>query len=392
MEYIIDLKDEINKSTADFVEMETRKAVEQKATSLTLIINSFGGSVYDGMSIISALKNTGLPTTARIEGYAASMAAIISLSCDRVEMAEHGILMFHNPYIEGVSEMSDSEKRAMELTANSLITLAARKISRKYLQKIMEKETWIDSSQAEIMGLVDEVYDINLLDKKGLTAEFNTAYVSKNQNLLNTIYAKLKNTMDNTEILTDEIKDETCVEIEITTKTEEEALTEKMLGLDGEEEESSIEEVQNMDETDYKSMYDELMSEFKKMMEKMDSMKNQIEVFENNEKALRLEKAVERVEQAISEGRIEESAKTEWVETLQNNYDLGVKMINTIKVSTKAPELPFMNKAVKMDERADWTIRDWETKDSQGLSDMLKNNKPLYKQLFKDYYKVEYKG
>jgi hypothetical protein len=253
----------------------------------------------------------------------------------------------------------------------------------------MEKETWIDSSQAEMMGMVDEVYDINLLENTGLTSEFNRAFVNKNQDLLNKIYSKLKYNMENNaENTIEEIKDETCIEIEITNKTEEEAMAEKMLGMEGEEME--IEEVE--DEMDYKSMYEELKSKFAEMMTKMDLMKNQIDLFEKNESKVRLEKAIERVEVAINEGRIDETAKGEWVETLQNNYDLGVKMINTIKVSTKAPELPFMNKAKANDVKDGWTIRDYEEKDPNALKQILMNNKPLYKQLFQDYYGVEDKG
>jgi ATP-dependent protease ClpP protease subunit len=381
MEYVINLKDEINKSTADFVEMEANKALAEKYTSLTLIINSFGGSVYDGMSIVSALKNTGLPTKARIEGYCASMAAIIAMTCDRVEMAEHGILMFHNPYIEGIEEMSASEKQAMELTTNSLITLASRKVPRKFLKKIMEKETWIDSSQAELMGMIDEVYDINLLDELNLSSVFNKAFVNKNQDLLNSVYNKLKNTMEKTKNLNEKITTEAGIE----------SIEDKMLGLESGEE-SSLEIESPVDEVDYKTMYEELMKKFEEMQSSMGSMKNQIELFEKNESKVRLDKAIERVEIAINEGRIDETAKGEWVETLQNNYDLGVKMINTIKVSTKAPELPFMNKTKVKDVKDNWTIRDYEEKDPTGLKNILINNKPLYKQLFEDFYGVEYKG
>lgn len=391
MEYVINIKDEINRMTADFIETEIQKAKDQGYRNLTFIINSFGGSVYDGLSIVSSIKNSGMRTTAKIEGYCASMAAIIAMTCDRIEMAEHGILMFHNPYIEGVDNMTESEAEAMKKTANSLITLASRKVDRKTLERLMQKETWLDAEDAKMYGMVDNVYDINLLDELNLSSVFNKAFVNKNQDLLNSVYNKLKNTMEKTENLIEEIKDETCIEIEITTESDVEAITEKMLGLESEEE-ISLEIENPVDEVDYKAMYDELLKKFDEMQGSMGSMKNQIELFEKNESKLRLEKAIDRVEMAINEGRIEESAKGEWVETLQNNYDLGVKMINTIKISTKSPELPFMNKTKASSERDSWSIRDYEEKDPKGLGEILNNNKPLYKQLFQDFYGVEYKG
>jgi len=391
MEYVINIKDEINKMTANFIETEIQKAKDQGYRNVTFIINSFGGSVYDGLSIVSTIKNSGMRTTAKIEGYCASMAAIIAMTCDRIEMAEHGILMFHNPYIEGVDKMTESEAEAMKKTANSLLTLASRKVDRKLLEKLMQKETWLDAEDAKMYGMIDNVYDINLLDELNLSSVFNKAFVNKNQDLLNSVYNKLKNNMEKTENLIEEIKDETYVEIENTTEGGIESVQDKMLGLESEEE-SSLEIESPVDEVDYKTMYEELMKKFEEMQSSMGSMKNKIELFEKNESKLLLEKAIDRVEMAINEGRIEESAKGEWVETLQNNYDLGVKMINTIKVSTKAPELPFMNKTKASSERDNWSIRDYEEKDPKGLGEILNNNKPLYKQLFLDYYRVEYKG
>jgi len=391
MEYVINIKDEINKMTANFIETEIQKAKDQGYRNVTFIINSFGGSVYDGLSIVSTIKNSGMRTTAKIEGYCASMAAIIAMTCDRIEMAEHGILMFHNPYIEGVDKMTESEAEAMKKTANSLLTLASRKVDRKLLEKLMQKETWLDAEDAKMYGMIDNVYDINLLDELNLSSVFNKAFVNKNQDLLNSVYNKLKNNMEKTENLIEEIKDETYVEIENTTEGGIESVQDKMLGLESEEE-SSLEIESPVDEVDYKTMYEELMKKFEEMQSSMGSMRNKIELFEKNESKLLLEKAIDRVEMAINEGRIEESAKGEWIETLQNNYDLGVKMINTIKVSTKAPELPFMNKTKASSERDNWSIRDYEEKDPKGLGEILNNNKPLYKQLFLDYYRVEYKG
>jgi ATP-dependent protease ClpP protease subunit len=391
MNYIIDLKDEINPTTGDFVEREIEKAKEAGYKSLTLIINSFGGSVYEGLSIVSALKNSGMETTAKIEGYCASMAAIIAMTCDKVVMAEHGILMFHNPYLEGREDMSESEKSAMEKTTNSLIMLASRKIDKKTLKKMMDKETWLDATEAFGFGMVDEIYDINKLSDYGLAKEFNEAIVNKNENLLNSIYNKLKTSMENKENTIEEIKNETEIEICITTESDVEALAEKAMGLESEEEiELSIENP--TEEVDYKSMYEELLKKFEEMKNSADTIENKLNEMVKKENEFNYNRALERVATAVNEGRIEESSKSEWIETLQNNFDLGVKMLNTIKVSTKAPSLPFNNLAKVNSVKNEWTIRDYEEKDPKALTEILQNNKPLYKQMFYDYYGVEYKG
>ena len=385
MNYIIDLKDEISGSTADFVEMEIEKAKNAGYKALTLIINSFGGSVYEGLSIISALKNSAMEITAKIEGYCASMAAIIAMCCDKIIMAEHGILMFHNPYLENRESMSESEKVAMQKTANSLLLLASKKVDKKTLKEMMDKETWLDAQEAFSFGMVDELYDINKLSDFNLVEVFNEAIVNKNQNLLNSIYNKLKTGMEEVKETIEEIKNETCIEIEITTESDQEAITEKLLGLENEEE-ISLEIENPTGEMDYKSLYEELLKKFQEM-------KNKVEEFEVKETEFNMNRAIEKVQFAINEGRIEENAKSEWVNALQNNYDLGVKMLNTIKISNKSPQLPFMNKTKSVSgEREGWTIRDFEMKDPKALTEMLKNNKPLYKEMFYNYYGVEYNG
>lgn len=391
MNYIIDLKDEINPFTADFVETEIQKAKDAGYKNLTLIINSFGGSVYEGLSIVSALKNSGMEITAKIEGYCASMAAIIAMTCDKIVMAQHGILMFHNPYLEGRDDMSDSEKSAMEKTTNSLIMLASRKIDKSTLKKMMDKETWLDAEEAFGFGMVDEIYDINKLSEYGLADQFSEAIVNKNENLLNSIYNKLKLSMENQENTIKEIKNETEIEICITTESDVEALAEKAMGLESEEEiELSIENP--TDEVDYKSMYNELLKKFEEMKNSADTIQNQLDEMVKKENEFNYNRALERVATAVNEGRIEESSKSEWIETLQNNFDLGIKMLNTIKVSTKAPVMPFNNKANVESVNNNWTIRDYEQKDPKKLTEILKNNKPLYKQMFYDYYGVEYSG
>lgn len=391
MNYIIDLKDEINPTTGEFVEREIEKAKAAGYKSLTLIINSFGGSVYEGLSIVSALKNSGMETTAKIEGYCASMAAIIAMTCDKVVMAEHGILMFHNPYLEGREDMSESEKSAMEKTTNSLIMLASRKIDKNTLKKMMDKETWLDAAEAFGFGMVDEIYDINKLSDYGLAKEFNEAIVNKNENLLNSIYNKLKLSMEKQENTIEEIKDETSVEMEEKVK---DSSHEKIVIVeeeeDEEEEKEEVEEASN--EMDYKQMYENLLEKYESMKNSADTIQLQLDEMLKKENEFNYNRALERVATAVNEGRIEESSKSEWIETLQNNFDLGVKMLNTIKVSTKAPIMPFNNKAKVESVKNEWTIRDYEEKDPKALKEILQNNKPLYKQMFYDYYGVEYKG
>ncbi len=58
-------------------------------------MNCMGGSIYEGIAIISAIQNSGIDVSAAIDGIAASMGAAIIACIDDVEMAEGARLMIH---------------------------------------------------------------------------------------------------------------------------------------------------------------------------------------------------------------------------------------------------------------------------------------------------------
>lgn len=63
--------------------------------SLTLNIDSPGGSVEDGFTIYDAIQSLAVPVTAHITGTAASMASVIMLAAGKIKIAEHGRVMIH---------------------------------------------------------------------------------------------------------------------------------------------------------------------------------------------------------------------------------------------------------------------------------------------------------
>ena len=64
---------------------------------LVVEINSPGGNVWDGLSIYNMLRGRQAPVTTRVVGIAASIASIIALAGDTVEMAEASLFMIHDP-------------------------------------------------------------------------------------------------------------------------------------------------------------------------------------------------------------------------------------------------------------------------------------------------------
>lgn len=68
------------------------------ARPLAVRINSAGGSVPDGLAIFNALRRHPATVTVHIEGVAASIASLIAMAGDTVEIAANALLMIHAPW------------------------------------------------------------------------------------------------------------------------------------------------------------------------------------------------------------------------------------------------------------------------------------------------------
>ncbi len=128
---------------------------------LTLRIHSPGGSVLDGHAIYSALKRHDGQITVAIDGLAASMASVIAMAGDRVTMAENGFIMIHNPSGMAMGESDDMRKAAelLDKMRDGLVNIyvARTKMPVKKIEKMMDEETWMNSTDARGMGFIDDV-------------------------------------------------------------------------------------------------------------------------------------------------------------------------------------------------------------------------------------------
>lgn len=81
--------------------ISAREIVEQiagiTASTINVRINSDGGVVNDGLAIYNALKRHGATVNITIDGIAASIASLIAMAGDRVEMYANTMFMVHAP-------------------------------------------------------------------------------------------------------------------------------------------------------------------------------------------------------------------------------------------------------------------------------------------------------
>ena len=131
------------------------------AKTITLRINSPGGQVFDGFAIYNALKAHPAQVNVKIEGVAASIASIIALAGDSVQIAETGYFMIHDPSSYAFGTAADLRKEAelLDKLRDSIADVYA-KASGKPIEAIkaqMSAETWFNADEAVAFGLADSV-------------------------------------------------------------------------------------------------------------------------------------------------------------------------------------------------------------------------------------------
>jgi len=132
-----------------------------QASDITVRINSPGGDVFDGTAIYNALAAHPAKVTTRIEGLAASMASVIAMAGDTVEIAKNAYLMIHNPWTFAMGDHVSLAQEAdlLQRIAATLAQVYADKTGLKPedVQALMDAETWYIGQEAVDAGLSDRL-------------------------------------------------------------------------------------------------------------------------------------------------------------------------------------------------------------------------------------------
>lgn len=146
-----------------------------KENRLVLRIHSPGGSVLDGNAIFTALRAWPAGCTTHIDGLAASMASVIAIVGDPVQMAGNGIMMIHR-VSAGAHGNADDLRKMAEVADKIEETIIAAFVgrtglSRKRVAELMDAETWMTASEALELGFIDEI-----TGELALAAEFDLSH------------------------------------------------------------------------------------------------------------------------------------------------------------------------------------------------------------------------
>lgn len=134
-----------------------------EADYLTARINSYGGSVADGLAIYNALRRHPAAVTVAVDGVAVSSASLIAMAGDTVQMAENARLMIHAPWGVMVGNARDAEEYAAVLDgyAKSMAASYAAKSGQPLaaMEALLTdgKDHWYSAAEAKAAGFVDEI-------------------------------------------------------------------------------------------------------------------------------------------------------------------------------------------------------------------------------------------
>lgn len=155
--------------TWEYTESETsaeyfRKQLAEipENATIELHINSYGGSVKEGIAIYNQLKQKACKEiVCYVDGFAYSIASIIMQAADRRIMGLGTSLLIHNMWMQVAGNANELRKAADDLDvlmeSNRQIYMERVNITEDELIEMLENETYLTPEQAVEKGFADEV-------------------------------------------------------------------------------------------------------------------------------------------------------------------------------------------------------------------------------------------
>ncbi len=156
-------------------------------------INSPGGDVFEGLAIFNILRGLNKKVIVNINGIAASIASVIALAGDEINIADNGFFFVHQVSGGAFGTADDIEKTAEDIRKiqDQIVNIYINKtgLSKEKITQLMEDESLLTAEEAKELGFVDNITE-------GLKV---AASVSKDMKL-NDIHKSFKNNVMNDEL------------------------------------------------------------------------------------------------------------------------------------------------------------------------------------------------
>lgn len=164
---------------------------------LTVRINSYGGSVSEGLAIYNLLTDFKGHLRTVVDGFACSAASVIFMAGKERIVPESGLLMIHNAWSWAEGDSNAMKKAAEDLEKQTQpsvnIYVSKTGLTEEKVKEMMDRETWITSKEAFELGFATS------LEKN------NSAKQSLESNYVYNLVQKLKGLEKKNELCEEEI-------------------------------------------------------------------------------------------------------------------------------------------------------------------------------------------
>jgi ATP-dependent protease ClpP protease subunit len=134
-------------------------ALPDTVTQIVLRINSPGGEVWEGLSILNMLRAHKATVTAVVDAIAASAASFIAAGCDEVVMSPGTQMMIHSPsgYAWGNAVELRKIAEVLDGIEASIVEIYTAKAGEKDWTTLLADDTYLTADAAVALGLADRV-------------------------------------------------------------------------------------------------------------------------------------------------------------------------------------------------------------------------------------------
>ena len=154
---------ELNKKLRELDIKLQKQALEQdtKLPKIYLHINSYGGSVFAGMSSLDTVLTTKCKVITIVEGCAASAGTTLSVVGNERWIHQHAYMLIHqlsSGFWGKYAEIEDEKKncdKLMKLIKN--IYGKYTKVPEKKIDELLKHDLWWDAKKCLKYGLVDKI-------------------------------------------------------------------------------------------------------------------------------------------------------------------------------------------------------------------------------------------
>lgn len=174
--------EDVESGLADRIVCELKQAGGE---DVTLHVNSYGGDVFEGKTVMHQLRKYEGVVTAIVEGVAASAASFIVVGgATRVIMAKGSRMMVHNALSMAFGNANELDRLSEQLRGQSqdIAEIYAERSGKPVGEWLaaMDEETWFTAEQAVTAGLADAVEESRVTNR-ALCSVSRVANLFKNQ-------------------------------------------------------------------------------------------------------------------------------------------------------------------------------------------------------------------